>query len=505
MSAPILFDSHKESSSSVSPPSLTTANHLGVVSPTVMNSTTFLSSYSTPSSTSCASFPTVTPPTFGNGTSSSSGGNGNGNGGGTSGSSSSNSPAVNGSISTCSADATSDSAKEYIIEHVKINGGTDFVRQWEKRALLGTGGFAQVYEMHLASNGQSYAGKIIDKKSLVNPKNRCMLQNEIVIHKKMAHPNIVKYEHSFHSGSYIYIIMELCSPMTLKELVKKRKFTEGEVRYYFLQVLSALVYLHDNNVIHRDLKIGNMFLSNDYSILKLGDFGLSTKLDINDPCASTIVGTPNYLAPEILTKKGYSTKGDIWALGCCLYAMYYGRPPFDSSEVKTTYRNIKARSFTFPPGVVISNAAKSLINRCLSTDPQKRPSCYEILNDEFIKSPLPLPIAAVLNHNANSSSCSTSSSSSSSAQIPATNMNAIQPSQQQSETIDNKVNDKIPDIAATLTQNNNNNSTKSTTSKITKPNKMRTNFRSNHARYLDVALQLIADSSDSSVEILENS
>lgn len=291
----------------------------------------------------------------------------------------------------------------------------------------------------------------------------------------------------------------------MKELVKKRKFSESEVRYYLLQVLNALTYLHDNNVIHRDLKIGNMFLNNDYSILKLGDFGLSTKLDINDPCASTIVGTPNYLAPEILTKKGYSTKGDIWALGCCLYAMYYGKPPFDSSEVKTTYRNIKARSFTFPAGVTISKAAKSLINRCLSADPQKRPSCYDILNDEFIKAPVPLPVAPVLNHNANSS-CSTSSSSSSSAQIPVTNMNAGQSSQQQSESVANKVNGKIITILSTLTQNTNNNSTKGTTSKITKPNKMRTAYsRPNHARHFDAASQLIADIVDSSIEIQEQS
>lgn len=250
-----------------------------------------------------------------------------------------------------------------------------------------------MYRLSLTGTPYSYAAKIIEKKTLISEKNRQMAQNEILIHKSMSHPNIVKYEHSFLSGNQVFILLELCDCSTLKDLVKRRRLNESQAKFYLRQILLAVIYMHDNGVIHRDLKIGNMFLTNNFTTLKIGDFGLSMAHDKPDPCASTIVGTPNYLAPEILNRGGYHKTGDIWSIGCCLYAMLYGKPPFDSPDVKTTYRNIKNRLFGFSSDVVVSHEARSLIDRCLSHDPMRRPTCNEILSDEFFKLSLPPSIS----------------------------------------------------------------------------------------------------------------
>lgn len=104
----------------------------------------------------------------------------------------------------------------------------------------------------------------------------------------------------------MYIVLELCPNQTLNDLLKrKKKLTESEIQYYMIQLLDALIYLHQEKVIHRDLKLGNLFLDEKMTI-KLGDFGLASKLDFPGEKRRTICGTPNYIAPEILESKGHS-------------------------------------------------------------------------------------------------------------------------------------------------------------------------------------------------------
>ncbi len=107
-------------------------------------------------------------------------------------------------------------------------------------------------------------------------------------------------------------------------------------------------YLHKNKVIHRDLKLGNLFL-NDKLEIKLGDFGLAAKLEFENEKRHTVCGTPNYLAPEILSnKEGHSFEVDIWSLGVVLFALVVGKPPFETNEVKMTYDKIRKGIYTFP-------------------------------------------------------------------------------------------------------------------------------------------------------------
>lgn len=119
-------------------------------------------------------------------------------------------------------------------------------------------------------------------------------------------------------------------------------------------MLSAIIYLHKNRVIHRDLKLGNLFLSDKMEI-KLGDFGLATKVDFEGERKKTICGTPNYIAPEILEgKQGHSYEVDVWSLGVIAYTLLVGKPPFETNDVKTTYRRIRMNDYAFPEHVILS-------------------------------------------------------------------------------------------------------------------------------------------------------
>ena len=117
---------------------------------------------------------------------------------------------------------------------------------------------------------------------------------------------------------------------------------------------------------------------------KIGDFGLATKLEFEGDRKRTICGTPNYIAPEILDgKQGHSYEVDIWSLGVIIYTLIIGKPPFETSDVKTTYKRIRINAYSFPENVPISEQAKNLISKILNLDPTKRPSLDEIMDHPF--------------------------------------------------------------------------------------------------------------------------
>jgi polo-like kinase 1 len=119
--------------------------------------------------------------------------------------------------------------------------------------------------------------------------------------------------------------------------------------------------------------------------LKLGDFGLATKLDFEGERKRTIFGTPNYIAPEVLEgKAGHSYEVDVWSLGVIIYTLIVGKPPFETSDVKTTYKRIRMNAYSFPEHVPVSEGAKDLINKILNNDPKKRPTLDEMLAHEFL-------------------------------------------------------------------------------------------------------------------------
>lgn len=169
-------------------------------------------------------------------------------------------------------------------------------------------------------------------------------------------------------------------------LEQRKRITEPEMRYYLRQLVLSLQYLRENLVIHRDLKLGNLFLDNKMRV-KVGDFGLAAKLAYETERKKTVCGTPNYIAPEILkSDTGHSFEVDIWSTGVIIYTLLVGRPPFQCKDVKTTYDRILSNVFSFPDHVMVSAEAKNLISRMLQHYPSNRLRLNEVLDHPFFTS-----------------------------------------------------------------------------------------------------------------------
>ena len=274
---------------------------------------------------------------------------------------------------------------------IKVNGEVA-VRRYNKGRFLGKGGFARCYEFTSLETRRISAAKVVPKASLTKSRQKQKLMSEIKIHRSLHHSGVVGFEHFFEDAENVYILLELCPNQTMNELLRRRKrLIELEVQCYILQIVRTLQYLHQHRVIHRDLKLGNLFLSEKMEI-KIGDFGLATKLEFDGERKRTICGTPNYIAPEVLEgKSGHSYEVDVWSLGVIIYTLLVGKPPFETADVKTTYRRIKMNAYSFPDNVQISDQSKSLITRVLVSDPTKRPTLEEILSHEFFHQGNPIP------------------------------------------------------------------------------------------------------------------
>ncbi|XP_049782378.1 serine/threonine-protein kinase PLK1-like [Schistocerca gregaria] len=251
-----------------------------------------------------------------------------------------------------------------------------------KGKFLGKGGFARVHELMDLTTDTVYAGKIIPKNRITKRHHIHKIAREIFIHRGLVHKHVVRLHHFFEDALNAYIILENCPRKSLVHVLKHRwTITEPEVRYYLSQLVSGVQYIHSQNVIHRDLKPGNMFLS-ESMVVKLGDFGLAMQID-GDKRVS-ICGTPNYIAPEVLNKLSYSFEADVWAIGCIMFAMLVGQPPFETATLKDTYARIVSNKYTLPP--CVSETACSLIRVLLQPLPEDRPKLEDICKHEFFTS-----------------------------------------------------------------------------------------------------------------------
>lgn len=257
-------------------------------------------------------------------------------------------------------------------------------KRYLRGRFLGKGGFAKCYELTDMDTREIWAGKIVPKTLLAKQHQKDKMAQEIAIHRNVNHKHIVQFHTFFEDNDNVYILLELCRRRSLMELHKRRKaVTEPEARLFLRQIIEACQYLHNNRIIHRDLKLGNLFL-NDEMEIKIGDFGLATKLDYEGERKKTLCGTPNYIAPEVLGKKGHSYEVDVWSLGCIVYTLLVGKPPFETSNLKDTYMRIKKNEYHIPSKV--STPARNLISWLLRANPTDRPSMEQILLDPFFTS-----------------------------------------------------------------------------------------------------------------------
>ena len=282
---------------------------------------------------------------------------------------------------------------QIIIEEKVTNSlGESTLKKYTRGKLLGKGGFAKCYEITNLETKKLQAVKVVSKASLQKSRQRAKILSEIKIHRSLHHENVVHLDHVFEDSENVYIILDLCPNQTLNDLIKRRRrLMEVEVQCYVLQILNGIKYLHKNKIIHRDLKLGNFFLSEKMEV-KIGDFGLAAKLEFNAEKRHTVCGTPNYIAPEILeNRSGHSYEVDVWSLGVIIYTLSVGRPPFETPDVKSTYKKIKMCVYGFPEHIPLSENCKSIVSKILKIDPTKRPDLDEIFNHGYLNQGSKIP------------------------------------------------------------------------------------------------------------------
>ena len=243
---------------------------------------------------------------------------------------------------------------------------------FEPIKLLGRGSFGEVILVRLKANKKIYAMKILNKALLKVKKQETHTKTERDLMVKINCPFIVNIKSAFQDSSKLYIVSEFMQGGDMFFHLHDGKiitFNNEKTKFYILELVLALEFLHKNNMVYRDLKPENILLD-DKGHVKLTDFGLSKILEDENDKAFTICGTPQYLAPEVLLKKGYNKAVDWWSLGCVMFEMLSGRLPFPIKRGIKLNPKIYNRPVDFPK--TMTNEAKDLIQKLLVVDPNKR-------------------------------------------------------------------------------------------------------------------------------------
>ncbi|XP_074664735.1 inactive serine/threonine-protein kinase PLK5 isoform X1 [Strix aluco] len=243
------------------------------------------------------------------------------------------------------------------------------------------GAFGCCYQLVEVASGRVYAAKVIPRAQLAAVGVAERVERERELHGRLRHRHIVRLHGHFAAGTHLYLLLEYCGRRSLAHILRARgRLTEPEVRYYLRQIISGLRYLHGQGIVHRDLKPSN-FLVTEKMQVKIGDLGLAQREAPAGRRWGALCGTPSYLAPEVLDRKGHGVPSDVWALGCSVYAVLTGSPPFEAAERQELYRRIRAARYPLPPH--LSPHARVLIARLLAPEPAARPSLRDVLEHGF--------------------------------------------------------------------------------------------------------------------------
>ncbi|KAJ1636274.1 kinase-like domain-containing protein [Pavlovales sp. CCMP2436] len=206
---------------------------------------------------------------------------------------------------------------------------------------LGRGSSARVFKALNSETGEFVAVKQIPSSGM-SKDQMSSLVSEVVLMKLLKHPNIVNYLESITTKDYLYIVLEFVENGSLASILKKfGSFTEQLVSIYIAQVLDGLTYLHEQGVIHRDIKGANILITKEGTV-KLADFGVAARVADDSDRSNSVVGTPYWMAPEIIKMSGFTTASDIWSLGCTCIELLNGEPPyFDLAPMSALYRIVQ--------------------------------------------------------------------------------------------------------------------------------------------------------------------